>query len=130
MATDTITVVYNWLRTSYLLHLDVDIGLVTTSGSNHALRNALCGASHAQLGGRAGGRWGWVRYIYIQIHRLGKFSVNHRGNCHYIHAQVLCNCLKNRQLYCIWYHVFKKSGTSLFSALDKPPEIWYNYPYN
>jgi len=93
MATDTITVVYNWLRTSYLLHLDVDGCLVTTSGSNHALRNALCGASPAQLGGRAGAMRGYSVYILVYLHRLGKFSVNHRGNCHYIYAQVLCNCL-------------------------------------
>ena len=64
MATDTITVVYNWLRTSYLLHLDVDIGSVTTFGSNHALCRHIMRHMRLRLGG-GGRRQVGVGALYI-----------------------------------------------------------------
>ena len=33
------------------------------------------------IGVRAGTTGGMVRYIYIETHRSGKWSVNHKGNC-------------------------------------------------
>jgi len=99
MATDTITVVpteFGWSTTAYSMQYQ---GLAWLSGSNPALAWALCGSIRALEGGRAGAMPGGVRYIYIQTHRLGKLSVNHRSNCQYIHAQVLCNCLFIRHIY-------------------------------
>jgi len=47
---------------------------------------------------RAGAMRGYVDTVYTEIHRLGKFSVNHSSNWQCIYAQVMCNCTKNRQI--------------------------------
>ena len=80
MATDTITVVptgFVWSTTAYSMQYQ---GLTWLFASNPALGCALCSRTHALERGQAGASRGWGRYMYVEIHRSGKFTVNHTNN--------------------------------------------------
>ena len=58
--------------------------------------------AHGQRGHRACATPRCASYMYIQIHRLGKFTVNHRSNWHYLY------CLVYRQIHilCLFFVQF------------------------
>ena len=89
MATDNITV-----GTTEVNHIIYYIlGCRDTSYSGSLLLTAHdahlpCAHTHAVRVGRACAIRGWRRYIYTEIHRLGKLSVNHRSNWQYLYCLV------------------------------------------
>ena len=57
-----------------------------------ATHNAVAGRQIcADVCGYAGATPPTYRYVYTEIHRSGKLSVNHKCNWQYLYAQVLCN---------------------------------------
>ena len=99
MATDTITV-------DCLTHIGTQRMTHTTycaSRTHHAhimrTHRHICAHMTHEAMGRAGAGVGVYVHIYIQTHRLGISTVNHRSNCQYMYAQALCNCLFIRHIY-------------------------------
>ena len=101
----------------------VKSGTYSFGCSNPALAWALCWRTHALEGGRAGATGGCRRYVYTEIHRSVKLSVNHKGNCQsYMHKEC-ATCLFFMHIRWIWYHQSEK----LWCQIQKVAwRAWHN----
>tara|TARA_R100000329_G_scaffold148788_1_gene138155 strand:- start:348 stop:590 length:243 start_codon:yes stop_codon:yes gene_type:complete len=80
MATDTITVVYNWLFHKTSSIFNALCWLASIDGFLPYATEAHNAYTRLAVGPRAGAMPGWGVRIYREIHRLEKLSVNHKYN--------------------------------------------------